>query len=101
MNGFLFIILEAKDNPISKRFKTVPEFRSRGRVRVARDGHGGTGISPKNREKIKVNGIRRGESSFAPANPEIFIIHHSKFIIPKNNVFSLRDNYQTLKITKQ
>ena len=29
------------------------------------------------------------------------IIHHSKFIIPKNNVFSLRDNYQTLKITKQ
>ena len=56
MNGFLFIILEAKDNPISKRFKTVPEFRSRGRVRVARDGHGGTGIPPENREKIKVNG---------------------------------------------
>jgi hypothetical protein len=45
MNGFLFIILEAKDNPISKRFKTVPGFRPRGRVRVARDGHEGAGIS--------------------------------------------------------
>ncbi len=56
MNGFLFIILEAKDNPISKRFKTVPEFRSRGRVPVARNGHGGAGIPPENREKIKVNG---------------------------------------------
>ncbi len=75
MNGFLFIILEAKDNPISKRFKTVPEFRSRGRVRVARDGHGGTGIPPENREKIMVNGDPWGRIAYAPTNPKN--IHHS------------------------